>query len=182
MFKKKRKLSTILWVGGFVAVGVLAYFLLRQYSRDNSFVFWVGAIGSYASIFGLIVMFVQFKSVRGTTEETKNKLDGISLITEWSKATELIRSAETDIERDDMSIAIFKLRRVKDIVIQSKKGDEDKECDKAIKMLNSDISMLNQFLLSIPQNRQVDKMDMLDGLELISDILSRKINNRIEGI
>lgn len=183
MSNKHHIKTLVIWAGGFVLIGIIIFILLRQISCNDDLGFWVGTFGAYASLYGLIVMLVQFQSVRTTTEETKKKIDGISLVSEWSKATELIRSAETDIERGDMSIAGFKLRRVKDIVIQSKMGlVEDKECDKSIKLLNSDISLLNQYLLSDPLNRHIDKQDMLDGLEHISDILSRMINKNINSL
>lgn len=181
MTKNHNIWSILYWVGGFLLIGGILIFIFKPFANDdNAVVFWFGVIGGHSSIYGLIVMLFQFQSVRKTTDETKKKIDAISLISEWSKATELIRGAETDIERDDIPIAGFKLRRVKDLVIQSGIGDiDEKECEKIVKVLNSDIDILNQYLLADPQNKQINKLDMICGLEHLSDILSRKINNRI---
>ena len=182
MAKNQNIRSVLCWGGGFIILGFILYLLLKQLANDDSaVVFWIGAIGGYSSLYGLLVMLFQFQSVRKTTDETKRKIDAISLISEWSKAIELIRGAETDIERGDIPIAGFKLRRVKDLVIQSRIGDiDEKECEKVVKLLNSDIDILNEYVLSDPQNKQINKLDMICGLEHLSDILSRKINNRID--
>lgn len=135
--------------------------------------------GSYCSVVGLIVMFNQFKSVRATTEETKNRISGISLISEWSKATEIIRAVETDIERDAYSVASFKLMMTKDIIIKTVgylKNNEDgfKEYDKILRRLNSFIDLLNQSILKEEFN-DINKLDIVTGLETVVDFLNRKI-------
>lgn len=174
---KNKGISVLIWMVLYLLVGGALVLLLFHIEKNVSVGTMLSYIGSYSSIFGLFVMLIQFKSVRKTTEETKIKIDGISLISEWSKATELIRGVETDIERDDISVASFKLRRVKDLVIQSKiGGGDDKECEKAIKSLNSYISILNQFLLSKGQDKTFNKQEILDGLESITDVLNRKIS------
>lgn len=177
--------SILIWLIAYLLIGALLVVLLYFIDKEGSWVEWVSIIGSYSSVFGLVVMAIQFKSVRETTEKTKEKLDSVSLISEWSKATELLRSAETDIERDDISVACFKLRRVKDLVIQSMSGEAaGKDCEKSIKKLNENISLLNQYLLQglDSGNGSYNKQEMLDGLELISDVLNKRISHNIDVI
>ncbi len=184
---RKNVVSILTWTGLFVVIGVIGYFIIRNHSNDATFSFWISLIGGYASLYGLVVMIIQFQSVRKTTEETKEKLESVSLISEWSRAIELIRSIEADIERDFFSVANYKLKNVKDLILKSKpilKADvENKELERVIKRINGYVDILSQFELKVDDpNSEINRPEMLSGLERIIDVMNGEINlyrNRI---
>ena len=108
-------------------------------------------------------MFAQFHSVRETTEATQKKVDSISLISEWSSAAELVRSAENDVERDDFSVAVYKLKLIKDVLIRLKFKDDSQEelklCNRFEKKLYEFISQLGSIILS----KDVSSIDNVKG-------------------
>lgn len=125
-------------------------------------------------------MIFQFKSVRKTTEETKERIDTIYGVSDFSKAAETIRSVETDIERDDFSIACYKLKSIKDLIIRNNGDLTYKNSESIVRDINSVISTLNQTLLE--GNNSIDKTGLVDELEGITDCFNILINNHKNNI
>lgn len=185
--KKKDKKPLVVWTIVYVVLAIVICLLLGRFNHGQKYdaLVWVSILGSFSSIYGLALMFAQFRSVRETTEATQKKVDNISLVSEWSGAAELVRSAENDIERDEFAVAVYKLKQIKDVLIRlvskDDQNDEMKLCNKYEKKLNEFISQLSDVILSKDPS-SLNKTNMLSDLELISDFLRKRINKKINTI
>jgi hypothetical protein len=158
--------------------------------RNAGFWEYVSLIGSYSSLFGLFVMFIQFRSVRKTTEETRTQLERLGFLVDLSKAHELVRSVESDIERDEMYAACYKLKLVKDFITKSAQSSiseegergkgKTKKYESVENRINSYISVLNQYVMENESEDcdNIDKKSILNGLEKIVDFLNKQINQQ----
>ena len=184
----KNKKPLIIWTIAFLALAIVICLLISKfasYEQKKDVLIWITILGSYSSVFGLVLMFAQFRSVRETTEATQRKVDNISLISEWSSAAELVRSAENDSNRDDYSVALYKLKQIKDVLIRLKSKDDSQDdlklCGKYEKRLNEFISQLSKAHL-YKDSSSLDKITILSDLELLSDFLKKRINKRMNTI
>ncbi len=184
---KRDKKPLAYWTIAFFVLAIVICLLLGRFNHGQKYdaLVWVSILGSFSSIYGLALMFAQFRSVRETTEATQKKVDNISLVSEWSGAAELVRSAENDIERDEFAVAVYKLKQIKDVLIRlvskDDQNDEMKLCHKYEKKLNEFISQLSDVILSKDPS-SLNKTNMLSDLELISDFLRKRINKKINTV
>lgn len=185
MSEKHNKSAILLWVGGFVLIGVLLFFLLKPLSGDGTLVFWISVYGGIASLYGLIVMLVQFQSVRKTAEATKDKVYSITSISELSHYAGLLRDASGDIERGSLELARYKIQAAKDVIISKYCSSNDETLKQRVEgfivLLNNHISSLSNAILEngVPSiNRQV----IVSDLETVSDFLQEMKNKQINNM
>ena len=188
MAKNHNIWSILLWVGGFLLLGVLLFFILKPFVDGSAVSFWIGAIGGYSSLYGLVVMLVQFQSVRKTAEATRDKIYSVSSVSELSHYASLIRDASGDIERGSLEIARYKIQTVKDVIISGFCSSTNKKIDDSIEkraqgfivLLNNHISTLNNAILEkgVPSiNAPVIESDMEKVCDFLQEMKNKQMKN-----
>lgn len=185
MSEKHNNWAILLWVGGFVLIGVLSFFVFKPLSGDGTLAFWISVYGGIASLYGLIVMLVQFQSVRKTAEATKDKVYSITTISELSHYAGLLRDASGDIERGSLELARYKIQAAKDVIISKYCSAIDETVKKRaqafIVMMNNHISSLSNAILEngVPA---INKQIIVSDLEKVSDFLQEMKNKQMNTI
>ena len=120
-----------MWILVYLVVAIILYFVLARFisneSSDSPFLDWISVYGVYTTIYSLVLMFVQFKSIRDVSEETKNKLNKTVAISDLSKYSELVRSVETDVRNDAIDVALYKTQNIRAIVQKIKMLEDDND-------------------------------------------------------
>lgn len=187
MSVKHNNLAILLWGGCFVGIGLIGYLILKPYSGNGALSFWIGAAGGFASLYGLVVMLVQFQSVRKTAEATKDKVYSVTTVSELSHYAGLLRDASSDIERGSLELARYKIQAAKDVIISKYCGssDEDESVKKKarefIVLMNNHISSLSNAILEngVPA---INKQVIVADLEKVSDFLQEMKNKQMKSI
>lgn len=188
MSKKQRKSSSIwLWIIIYIVIAFALYVALRDYIlQENAVVDWLSVYGVYTTIFSLVLMFVQFRSIREVSEETKSKLNKTIAISNLSKYSELIRSVEFDVRKDNFDVALYKTQDIKEIVHKIKILEQnggtkvDDEFEPIFSILATHINSYNERLLSAES--ELNKSVILTELEDVSSFFQRKSNEMINNI
>lgn len=167
-------------------LSIILFFILRQFLSTDKFVDWISIYGGYTTIFSLVLMFVQFKSIRKVSEETKNKLNKTVAISDLSKYSELIRSVEMDVREDNIAVALYKTQNIKAVVHKIRilehngiKKEED-EFEQIFSILATHINSYNEHLLS--EESQLNKSVILRELEVVTSFFQSKSNEMINNI
>lgn len=153
-------------------------------SNKIEFIDWLAVIFGYASLFSLVVVLVQFQSVRATTEKTRQEIKKITSITEWSKYAETARSLKDDILRDAYSVAVFKLHLIKHALISvpnsllSQDSSLNKLHGECLKAINGHISSLDAKILNDASfiAKNLIMQDMVKTSDFFYKIVNSKIN------
>lgn len=185
MVKNHNIWSVLLWVGGFLILGFILFLILKSFADEGAVSFWIGALGCYSSLYGLIVMLVQFQSVRKTAEATKDKVYSVTSVSELSHYAGLLRDASGDIERGSLELARYKIQAAKDVIISKYcNANEDlvkKRAQGFIVLLNNHISSLSNAVLEngVPD---INKPVIISDLEKVSDFLQEMKNKQMNNI
>lgn len=143
-----------------------------------SFIEWVSLIGSYSSVFGLIVMIIQFRSVKQTALETKDTINHLLFLTDWTKYSELSHSAQDDIRRDDLSLARYKIQSIKQSLMGIPDGvllDQDKKTKQGlVKKIYKHISLIDTCMLN--DLHDFSKETIISDLEEVADYFLKMVN------
>ena len=176
----------MIWATIFIVVGIALFLFYDQYleTDQKTIVTVFSFAGIYASLFGLVVMLVQFRSVKMTAIETRDKIDNMASIAELSKLTALMRDAATDIERDQFALARYKFQNTKDAIISvygftHQDANKNSKLQEIVKRLNSDISSLNESILVVNKDQEHTesiKPGLLETVEFVTDFLQGEIH------
>ncbi len=184
---KMHNRSPLIWGGVFLLVGLFVILILKKFFPNTDLIGWVGVVGSYSSLYGLVVMLVQFQSVRSTAEATRDKINSVASVAELSHFAGLLRDASGDIERDSFELARYKIQAVKDVIISTfsivKDSDKDlkNRADDCIIILNNHISSLNNVIIEegVPV---LNKAVIITDLESVCDFLQEVKNKQMNTI
>lgn len=178
-----------MWILVYLVVAIILYFVLARFisneSSDSPFLDWISVYGVYTTIYSLVLMFVQFKSIRDVSEETKNKLNKTVAISDLSKYSELVRSVETDVRNDAIDVALYKTQNIRAIVQKIKMLEDDndyneEEYKSVFSILATHIDSYNDQLLS--QESTLNKSVILRELGTVSSFFLSKSNEMINNI
>lgn len=171
----------ILWVLFFVLIGGLLYWITSAFSTEAlSLKDWISIFGGYASVYGLIVILIQFQSVRDITNKTQEEISKITSVTEWSRFAEMASNVKNDIRFDQYELVGYKLHHLKQallsIPISIIEDDVDlKKCRQDyVKSINAHISSIDSFCLDNQNN--VSKEKMMKDMENVSDFFRKLVN------
>ena len=155
----------------FVFAIVIVIFLLRFLDdSDKRFAVIAGVVGGYISLFSLILMFAQFKSIKDISSETKDKMDSVIFISNLAKHAELARSAQSDIEQSKDELAVYKIQIIKETLIKLERRD-----DSYRSIISEYCGKLGSHITSLRgNNTRIRKQVIIGDLEDIADFLLRQ--------
>jgi alpha-N-acetylglucosamine transferase len=184
MENKKKVIPILIWIIIFLIIGGLLYWLVVSLAEEPiRLKDWISIFGSYASLYGLIVIIIQFQSVKVATSKTQEEISKISSITEWSKYAEMASNLKEDIRLDEFGLVVYKLHQIKQ-ALQSmpvnalgKDQDIKKSQQAYIKAIHSHISSLDAVILD--SSASVPKEKMMKDMEQVSDFFKIMVNKKI---
>lgn len=186
MRKTNSKSSILLWIVAYLFFAIILYVVLHLVLPPNiDELGWISVYGVYTTTFSLALMFVQFKSIRDVSEETKNKLNKTVAISDLSKHSELIRSVEMDVRKDNIEVALYKTQNIKASVYKIKMLEKDPNYDEeeyelVFSKLATHIDSYNDQLLA--PEPILNKTIILRDLEEVTSFFQKKSNEMINNI
>ena len=181
--ENKSNLSFLGWLLAYLLIALLLYLSLEYvFSSDLNILDWISVYGLYTTMYSLVLMFVQFKSIRDVSEETKNKLNKTIAISDLSRYSELIRSVEMDVRKGNIDVALYKTQIIKDLVhkilmLENRNGIDVEEYDSVFSILATHVDSYNDQLLS--KDSTLNKSVILRELEIVTSFLQNKSNEMI---
>lgn len=179
--KNHRIKSIIIWGISYILLGGIIFLLFKAIC--TSVLEWVAVLGTYSSIFSLLVVLIQFQSVRATAEKTQEEINKISSVTEWSRYAEMANSLKEDIRLEDFSVVAYKLHHIKQAFIciptsffLSNPDLKDAK-DRCVRSINTFISSIDAY--SLDPTAYVPKVEMMKEIEEASDLFKTLINQKI---
>jgi hypothetical protein len=173
--------KTILVFGlGTIAVLCLFYFLE---SKDKTLVNFFTLFGTFASLFGLWLAYMQILSLKISNDATKlavdkslNRINQVLSVSELSKANKIIQEIQSSNINNKHELSLLRMKDLKHILIQIKFNTElniyteTNTYNKNITDLSIDISNLNDFILGTKRGVNFSKLN--SNLEELSTTLS----------
>ncbi|MEC7770838.1 MAG: hypothetical protein VX798_06620 [Bacteroidota bacterium] len=171
--------AVIFFVIGLIIVSIAYSFLPIDEKTTVNFI-TVG--GTYSSIFGIIIAYIQILTVKRTTELTKEKVEESNKriaktlsVSDLSKAIKLVHEIQNYLVAGKVESAIIRLKDLKSILIYLKYNDDlSKLTSTEIyteSLSNVSINMSNLTKELIGQKKGIDKSKIIEDLETIEDQL-----------
>ncbi len=160
----------------------MIYVILENLPEEQkSVVNIVSIVGTYASVFGLIIAFIQILSIKRISEATKNevlqtqkRLSQIISVSELSKANKIIQEIQHFISTDKHELGLLRMKDLKEIIIHYKCSSDlygltkTAEYNEIIQKISDDLSNLSDFAM---RNKKANFSIMNQNLEDISTII-----------
>lgn len=175
-----QKKSILVFVLGTIAIFGLFYFLD---SKDKTLVNFFTLYGTFASLFGLWLAYMQILSLKISNDATKkavdkslNRINQVLSVSELSKANKIIQEIQTSNINNKHELSLLRMKDLKHILIQIKFNSElniyteTSTYNKNITDLSIDISNLNDFILGTKRGINFSKLN--SNLEELSTTLS----------
>lgn len=172
--------TILVFVLGTIAVFGLFYFLD---STDRTLVNFFTLFGTFASLFGLWLAYMQILSLKISNDATKiavdkslNRINQVLSVSELSKANKIIQEIQSSNINNKHELSLLRMKDLKHILIQIKFNTElniyteTNTYNKNITDLSIDISNLNDFILGTKRGVNFSKLN--SNLEELSTTLS----------
>ena len=167
-----------------------AYNINSEFGDMNTVLTWISAIGSVASIIGIVITFLQVRTVRRIAADTHREISKTDAVADISKCNALVKESMTLLMRDDFVTALSKMRDVKDMIIKLKivagqfdLGDYQEDFESDIKLR---IKALHDNINTIDNNhatpKQLNKSVICRSMDELSSFiveLQARITNKI---
>lgn len=184
MAYKNKVIPILIWILLFLIGGGLLFWLVMSLTEEPLLLKdWISIFGSYSSLYGLIVIIIQFQSVKEATSKTQEEISKISSITEWSRYAEMASNLKEDIRFDQYALVVYKLHQIKQALqsIPVDALDKDQSLKKSqqlfIKAIHRHISSLDSIILD--STLSVPKESMMKDMEQVSDFFKTMVNKKI---
>lgn len=182
---KKSTISPIwLWVlCFFIGVFLLYWWLISVSEEALAIKDWISIYGSYSSLYGLIVILIQFQSVKKTARKTQEEISKITSITEWSRYAEMASNIKDDIRHGYNELAVYKFHQIKQALLSIPSSvleyipDLRKNQQDYIKSINNHISTLDSAILD--SEVDIPKEKMMRDMEQVSDFFRKMVNLKL---
>ena len=174
---KKRNL---IWTTIIAVIGTIGLILiLKNLPEDQkSAVSVISIIGTYASVFGLIIACIQIFSLKRISEATKievlltqKRLSQVISVSELSKANKIIQEIQHFISTDKHELGLLRMKDLKEIIIHYKCSSDlygltkTAEYNEIIQKLSDDLKNLSDFVM---KSKKANFSIMNQNLETIS--------------
>lgn len=178
----------IYWFFSFLIGGLCVYIFFRQLSSNEQTILNLfSLLGTYASIFGLVIALVQIFRLKQISEitqlevqSTQKRINQLVSVAELSKANKIIQEIQHFISTDKYDLCLLRMRDLKEIVIQSKcssdlhKFTSTTEYNEIIQKLSEDLVNISDF---VKTKKRVNLSVINKNLENISTTILKFENN-----
>jgi len=175
------------WIASFL-VGALSIIVATQLNAsDRTLINYVTIFGTALSFIGLILTFIQVRSVKETSELTKQevtstieKLNLILTVSDVSKASQIIEIVQGYLRDNKFELAYFKMKDLKGFLIQIKHLKdlpsyiEINQFDQSLQNFNIDLTSINTSITNV--GKSINRNAIINNLENLSTILSTLTN------
>ncbi len=175
-----QKKTILVFVIGTIIIFGLFYFLN---SEEKTLINFFTLFGTFASLYGLWLAYMQILSLKISNESTKkavdkslNRINQVLSVSELSKANKIIQEIQTSNINSKHELSLIRMKDLKHILIQIKFNSElniyteTSTYNKNITDLSIDISNLNDFILGTKRGVNFSKLN--SNLEELSTTLS----------
>jgi len=121
--KQRNSAVITLLLGLIVMIGM--FFFLK--SHERTFLNFLTLIGTYLSVLGLILAYMQIKSIRETAEETNRavnlsltRINQVLSVSDLSRFGKVIQEIQTSLMHEKHELALLRMKDLKLILIQVK--------------------------------------------------------------
>jgi|SRR5690606_9473447 len=175
-----------IYIIGFLLISGVFYFGLKESERN--LINYFSIMGTYSSVYGIIVAYVQILSVKETTENTKQKVEDANKrvmkmlsVSDISKAIKTVHEIQNYLLSNKDESSIIRLKDLKSILIQLKYNSEIGELADSNDFTDSlgtiSIHMENLNHNLIGSKTGLNKGKIISDLEIIENQL-----NEFEGL
>jgi hypothetical protein len=177
-----RHITKIYFIFGLLVASIV--FIVVIEPKDRSFINGITIFGTYLSLFGIIISYLQIKSFKVIDEETKQaiadslqRLNQLVVIADLSKAIKIIEEIQLFIQQQNYPIALIRMKDLKTIIIQAKHHeDELMNINTTLFEINvneliKDIFRLEDYILGV-RNRNFNVSKISKNLGALSTILT----------
>ena len=186
-----RNKTRSIFIIGLLLVSLLYFVFFEQ--NDRNIINGITVFGTYLSLFGIIISYLQIKSVSSINLETKlviekslQRMNQLALVADLSKATMMIREIQEQFEHANYRIALARMKDLKVILIQTKHSEIAIlktgliSFNKELEELFIDIINLNDYI-SGTKKKQPNTSKINKNLEILSTTLT-EIESKLKNI
>ncbi len=173
---KYRNIAIIFFVLGTIIIGTVFFFFLPE--KDKSIVNSFTLFGTFLSLYGIAIAYLQILSLNKINSETKFaveksllRINQILSVSELSKANKIIQEIQMFLNHKKSESALIRMKDLKGILIQVKYNEDlveytdNKIYNQNITDLASDINNLNDFITGKKTGINFSKLNSnLEGL------------------
>ena len=184
---KYRFWSIFFFVGGtFIIVLIFINLESSQKTVANAFTLF----GTYLSLYGILIAYLQIQSIKETSEKTKraveessNRINQILSVSDLSKSNKVIQEIQYFLQNDKVELALLRMKDLKAILIQIKFNEdlieytENNLYNQNITDLGADINNLHDQITGAKKGINFSKVNQ--NLERLSTILA-ELENKLK--
>lgn len=172
--------TILLFVIGLLIM-ILIYYNLQ--TNDKNIINFITLFGTYLSVFGLILAFLQLESIKQINEKTQSevqislqRVNDVLAISEISKSIKIIQEIQSYLHSQKSELSLIRMKDLKQILIQVKHNNNlieftnHSDYEKSIVDLSIDINNISDSLFK--PNRAVNYSKINSNLEELSTTLS----------
>lgn len=166
-----------------VAIELIFQYILDK--KDQTSINFISLCGTFVSLIGLFITYIQVISLKQATEKTKleidntlNRVNQILSISDLSKANKIIQEIQTSNLQNKLELSLMRMKDLKHMLIQIK-GNHNDALDKFIDPntytqhltdLGIDITNISTFMSNTKKEPNISKIN--SNLEELSTLLS----------
>jgi predicted nucleotidyltransferase len=173
----------------FIVCFLIIYFYLFN-KWDRSILNFITLLGTFASLFGLIIALLQIKSIKKISEQTKQEveksLEHLNLLlslSDLAKSNLMIREIMSHVKSGKYELAHIRMSDLKNILIEIQNKENLKDYIGIKKysqyVIDLTIDMKNVYYFLINNKNEVEFNKISDNLEDLSTIII-DLENRIK--
>lgn len=172
--------SILYYFIGLIVITILFFSFFEEVEITK--INYISIFGTFTSIYGLIVAYLQILSVKKTSELMKNEVEKankntikIISISDLSKAIKLVQEIQQYLLSDKTESAVIRLKDLKSILINLKYNDQlkfftdKKDYKDSLGNISINITNLNNELLKIKS--EISKSKIISDLEKVESQL-----------
>lgn len=160
-------------------IGVLgAIIVLLVIPKESQTILnYTSVIGTFASVFGLLIAYLQILALKNTSKSIESAVDNsiyrlntLLSVSELAKSKKLIEEIQIMLQHDSFEAALIRLKDLKELLIQTKynvdlqKLTNAKEYKYIIINTGIDINTISDFIFKVKD--KISKIEIINNLEV----------------
>jgi hypothetical protein len=158
-----RHITKIYFIFGLLVASIV--FIVVIEPKDRIFINGITIFGTYLSLFGIIISYLQIKSFKVIDEETKKnivqslqRLNQLVVVADLSKAIKIIEEIQQFIQQHNYPIVLIRMKDLKSILIQAAHNDEANKLEEYdsfcgnLNELKADIRNMHEYITGYKKN------------------------------